>query len=102
TIPRSHRADQTLVLKGLSGTEPSYVPSLRHPRNLSCSCFVPYTERLNNMGKQERKSRGRPQKTPNFYGHPGKAGGTLNSLKQTPIKLYHSRRRRSNLCVRQI
>src|SRR5208283_2340422 len=53
TIPRSHRADQTLVLKGLSGTEPSYVPSLRHPRNLSCSCFVPYTERLNNMGKQE-------------------------------------------------
>src|SRR5208282_1033862 len=50
---RSHRADQTLVLKGLSGTEPSYVPSLRHPRNLSCSCFVPYTERLNNMGKQE-------------------------------------------------
>jgi hypothetical protein len=27
---------------------------------------------------------------------------TAKKLEQTPIKLYHSRRRRSNLCIRQI
>jgi hypothetical protein len=27
---------------------------------------------------------------------------TLDRLEQTPIKLYHSRRRRSSLCIRQI
>ena len=29
-------------------------------------------------------------------------GSVSGELEQTPIKLYHSRRRRSNLCIRQI